>query len=110
MHTCIPPQGLMSQTGECRQQKHTQHAPSPKTECDYLYGWIKNTKQNKTKPPPPPPKKKKNPKKQKTSKQTNKKPINKQKQNKQTKKETKKKKKPLTYAKLTQSNEPQRYN
>ena len=32
----------MSQTGECRQQKHTQHALSTKTECDYLYGWIKN--------------------------------------------------------------------
>ena len=28
--------------GECRQQKHTQHAPSTKTECDYLNGWIKN--------------------------------------------------------------------
>ena len=27
--------------GECRQQKHTQHAPSTKTECDYLSGWIK---------------------------------------------------------------------
>ena len=27
--------------GECRQQKHTQHAPSTKTECDYLNGWIK---------------------------------------------------------------------
>ena len=26
--------------GECRQQKHTQHAPSLKTECDYLNGWI----------------------------------------------------------------------
>ena len=25
----------------CRQQKHTQHAPSTKTECDYLNGWIK---------------------------------------------------------------------
>ena len=32
---------FMSQTGECRQQKHTQHAPSTKTECDYLNGWIK---------------------------------------------------------------------
>ena len=29
--------------GECRQQKHTQHAPSTKTECDYLNGWIKKT-------------------------------------------------------------------
>ena len=27
--------------GECRQQKHTRHAPSKKMECDYLYGWIK---------------------------------------------------------------------
>ena len=27
--------------GECRQQKHTQHAPSTKTECDYLNGWIR---------------------------------------------------------------------
>ena len=32
---------FMSQTGECQQQKHTQHAPSMKTECDYLSGWIK---------------------------------------------------------------------
>ena len=29
--------------GECRQQKHTQHSPSVKTECDYLYGWIKKS-------------------------------------------------------------------
>ena len=29
--------------GECRQQKHTQHAPSMKTECNYLNGWIKKT-------------------------------------------------------------------
>ena len=28
--------------GECRQQKHTRHAPSTKTECDHLNGWIKN--------------------------------------------------------------------
>ena len=27
--------------GECWQQKHTQHAPSTKMECDYLNGWIK---------------------------------------------------------------------
>ena len=27
--------------GECGQQKHIQHALSTKTECDYLYGWIK---------------------------------------------------------------------
>ena len=32
---------FMSWTGECRQQKHTQQAPSTKTECDYLNGWIK---------------------------------------------------------------------
>ena len=32
---------FMSWTGECRQQKHTQHTPSTKTECDYLNGWIK---------------------------------------------------------------------
>ena len=32
---------FMSLTGECRQQKHTQHAPSTKTECDYLNGWIR---------------------------------------------------------------------
>ena len=31
----------MSMTGECRQQKHTQHAPPTKTECDYLHDWIK---------------------------------------------------------------------
>ena len=30
--------------GECRKQKHTQHAPSTKTECDNLYGWIKKKK------------------------------------------------------------------
>ena len=34
---------FMSSTGECRQQKHTQHAPSTKTKCDYLNGWIKKT-------------------------------------------------------------------
>ena len=32
---------FMSLTGECRQQKHTQHAPSTKMEYDYLHGWIK---------------------------------------------------------------------
>ena len=32
---------FMSWMGECRQQKHTQQAPSTKTECDYLNGWIK---------------------------------------------------------------------
>ena len=34
-------QTFMSLTGVCHQQKHTQHAPSTKTECDYCYGWIK---------------------------------------------------------------------
>ena len=33
----------MSKLGEYRQPKHTQHALSMKTECDYLYGWIKKT-------------------------------------------------------------------
>ena len=33
----------MSYTGEYRQQKHSQHAPSTTTECDYLYGWIQKT-------------------------------------------------------------------
>ena len=32
---------FMSKTGEYRQQKYTQHAPSTKTECDYLNDWIK---------------------------------------------------------------------
>ena len=41
---------FMSWTGECQQQKQTQNAPSTKTECDYLNGWIK-----KRPPPPPPP-------------------------------------------------------
>ena len=27
--------------GECWQQKHTQHTPSMKMECDFLYGWNK---------------------------------------------------------------------
>ena len=31
---------FMFQTAESWQQKHTQHAPSTKTECDYLYYWI----------------------------------------------------------------------
>ena len=33
---------FMSLTGECWQQKHAQHAPSTRTKCDYLNGWIKN--------------------------------------------------------------------
>ena len=50
----------MSQTGECRQQKHTQHAPSAECDKAYINGWIKKKtqktkkqkqkqKQNKTK-------------------------------------------------------------
>ena len=35
---------FMSWMTECRQQKHTQHVPSTKTECDYLYGWIEKKK------------------------------------------------------------------
>ena len=35
-------QTFMFWTGECWQQKHTQHARSTKTECDCLNGWIKN--------------------------------------------------------------------
>ena len=34
---------FISLTGGCQQQKHTQHALSTKTECDYLNGWIKKT-------------------------------------------------------------------
>ena len=33
-------QTFMSCTGECKEQEHTQYAPSKKTECDYLNGWI----------------------------------------------------------------------
>ena len=32
---------FISETGELWQRKHTQHAPSTKTKCDYLNGWIK---------------------------------------------------------------------
>ena len=39
---------FMSCTGECQQQKHTQHAPSMKMECDYLYRWT--NKQSPTSP------------------------------------------------------------
>ena len=45
---------FMSWTGECRQQKHARHAPSTRTECDCLNGWIKKTvtyaKKKKKKP------------------------------------------------------------
>ena len=36
---------FMSKTGECQQQKHTQHAPSTKTGIDYHNGWIKTRSQ-----------------------------------------------------------------
>ena len=45
MRTCIPSHRLKRsqhschRMGECRQQQHTQHAPSTKTKCDYLNGW-----------------------------------------------------------------------
>ena len=45
---------FMSQTGDCRQQKHTQHAPSTKTECDCeceLYGWITKRSHGQTSHP-----------------------------------------------------------
>ena len=42
---------FMSYTGECRQQKHTQHAPSTETECDYLNGWIKKRSNTQTSHP-----------------------------------------------------------
>ena len=38
---------FMSPTGECRQQKHTQHAPSTKMECKYLCGWVIKKKKKK---------------------------------------------------------------
>ena len=38
---------FMTLTGEYWQQKHTQHAPSTNTECDYLNGWIKKKKKKK---------------------------------------------------------------
>ena len=43
MHSITQTQKIltfMSLTGECWQQKHTQYAPSIKTECDYLNCWI----------------------------------------------------------------------
>ena len=33
---------FMSKTGECRQQKYTQHAPTTKTKCDYFVVRLKN--------------------------------------------------------------------
>ena len=41
---------MHSSMGECQQQKHTQHAPAMKTECDYLYGWIKMVTYTKISP------------------------------------------------------------
>ena len=38
---------FMPQPSECRQQKHTQHAPSTKTECDLIHGWIKKKRKEK---------------------------------------------------------------
>ena len=46
-HTCIPLHLLKRSWHSCPRrvnagkQKHTQYAPSTKTECDYLNGWIK---------------------------------------------------------------------
>ena len=57
MHTCIimawtqQIRTFVSQTAECLQQKHTQHAPSTKTECDNPCGWTKEIVTNvKTSP------------------------------------------------------------
>ena len=36
--------------GECRQQKHTQHAPSTKTECDLVVGLKKRSHTQKSHP------------------------------------------------------------
>ena len=48
MHTCIPSHGLKrSDVHVLDTQKHTQHASSTKTDCDYLNGWIKLKKTNK---------------------------------------------------------------
>ena len=33
---------FVSKASECQQQKCDQHAPSLKTECDSLYGWIRS--------------------------------------------------------------------
>ena len=43
---------FMSLTGECRQQKHTLHETSTKTECDYLNGWIKKKRSHTQKSHP----------------------------------------------------------
>ena len=41
---------FMSKTDEFRQQKHTQHALSTQTECEYFNGCIKKKKKKKKKP------------------------------------------------------------
>ena len=46
MHTCISSHGLKRSWRSCPRRvnasnKNIQHAPSTKTECDYLNGWIK---------------------------------------------------------------------
>ena len=47
LHTCCPSHGLKRSGHSCPRRvnacnkKHTQHAPSTKTERDYLNGWIK---------------------------------------------------------------------
>ena len=43
MHTCFHRRDIYVLRGDCRQQKHTQHAPSTKTEHDYFNDWIKKT-------------------------------------------------------------------
>ena len=51
MHSIARTQKILtcvSQLGGCRQQKHTQHAPSTKMEYDYLYGWIIKTVHTQT--------------------------------------------------------------
>ena len=54
MHSIMQTQNIlifMSYTGYCWQQKHTQHAQSTKTECDYLSGWIeKQSHKQKSQP------------------------------------------------------------
>ena len=53
MHSIARTQKILtfiSETCECRQQKHTQHAPSTKTECDTsMVGLTTKTKQTKKK-------------------------------------------------------------
>ena len=42
MHSIVRTQKILTfMSCECQQQKHSQHSPSTKTECDYLNGWIK---------------------------------------------------------------------